>query len=122
MEKETFSVKKRIKSFEYAASGIRLLFQTEHNSRLHAVATLAVIILALVVKVRASEGALLAIAVGLVWITELFNTCVEKMMDFISQENHPSIKLIKDIAAGAVLTAALTAVVIGCLVFIPKFF
>ena len=120
MEKETFSVKKRIKSFDYAASGLRLLFATEHNAWLHLAATIAVIVLALVVRVTATEAGLLTAAVGFVWITELFNTCIEKTMDFISKENHPSIKLIKDVSAGAVLAAAITALTIGCFVFIPK--
>ena len=120
MEKETFSVKKRIKSFDYALSGFRLLFETEHNAWLHLVATVAVILLALIVRVSATEGGLLAVAVGLVWITELFNTCIEKIMDFVSKENHPSIKLVKDVSAGAVLAAAITALAIGCFVFMPK--
>ena len=120
MEKGTFSVKKRIKSFDYAASGLRLLFATEHNAWLHLAATIAVIVLALVVRVTATEAGLLTAAVGFVWITELFNTCIEKTMDFISKENHPSIKLVKDVSAGAVLAAAITALAIGCFVFIPK--
>ena len=120
MEKGTFSVKKRIKSFDYAFSGLRLLFETEHNAWLHLVATVVVIVLAVIVKVSSGEGALLATAIGIVWITELFNTCIEKIMDFVSKENHPSIKLIKDVSAGAVLAAAITALAIGCFVFIPK--
>ena len=121
MEKETFSMRKRIKSFDYAISGLRLLFETEHNAWLHLVATVGVIILAIVVRVSATEGGLLAAAIGLVWITELFNTCIEKIMDFVSKENHPTIKLVKDVSAGAVLAAAITALAIGCFVFIPKF-
>jgi len=120
MEKETFSLTKRIKSFDYAFSGLRLLFATEHNAWLHLAATIAVIVLALVVRVTATEAGLLTAAVGFVWITELFNTCIEKTMDFISKENHPSIKLVKDVSAGAVLAAAITALAIGCFVFIPK--
>ena len=120
MEKETFSLTKRIKSFDYAFSGLRLLFATEQNAWLHLVATIAVIVLALVVRVTATEAGLLTAAVGFVWITELFNTCIEKTMDFISKENHPSIKLVKDVSAGAVLAAAITALAIGCFVFIPK--
>jgi len=120
MEKETFSITKRIKSFDYAFSGLRLLFATEHNAWLHLVATIVVIVIALLLKVTSNEAGLLSVAVGIVWITELFNTCIEKMMDFVSRENHPSIKLIKDLSAGAVLAAAITALAIGCFVFIPK--
>jgi diacylglycerol kinase (ATP) len=120
MEKEKFSWQKRKSSFRYAFSGLHLAFKTEHNAWLHLIATVLVIVLALWLRVSSTDGALLAVAIGLVWISELFNTCIEKMMDFTTTENHPTIKLIKDVSAGAVLTAALTAIAIGCFVFIPK--
>jgi len=121
MEQEKFSLRKRIQSFEYAFSGLRLIFKTDHNVWLHFIATVVVIVLALMVKVSLGEAAFLAIAIGLVWVTELINTCLEKMMDFVSKEKHPDIKYIKDVSAGAVLIAAATSLVIGCIVFIPKF-
>ena len=120
MEQQKFSWQKRANSFQYAFSGIRFLFRSEHNSWLHAAATIVVIFLGIFLKVSSQEAALLTIAIGLVWITEFFNTCIEKMMDFISTETHPSIKLIKDVAAGAVLMAAIISVAIGCFVFLPK--
>ena len=121
MEQEKFSLRKRIQSFEYAFSGLRLIFRTDHNIWLHFIATVVVIALALILKVSLVEAAFLAIAVGMVWVTELINTCLEKMMDFISKEKHPDIKFIKDVSAAAVLVASATALVIGCIVFIPKF-
>jgi diacylglycerol kinase len=66
------------------------------------------------------EAAVLAIVTGIVWITEMLNTCIERIMDFAHPEDHPHIKFIKDLAAGAVLVAAFTAVVAGLLIFIPK--
>jgi diacylglycerol kinase len=50
----------------------------------------------------------------------MVNTALEKTIDFISVEKHPQIKLIKDVAAGAVLIAAIAAVIVGCFIFIPK--
>jgi diacylglycerol kinase (ATP) len=120
MEQEKFSLIKRIKSFEYAFSGLVLIFKTDHNVWLHFIATLLVIVLGFVMKVTLVEAALLTVAVGLVWVTELFNTCLEKMMDFVSKERNPDIKFIKDVSAGAVLVASITALVLGCIVFIPK--
>ena len=120
MKKEKFSWEKRLDSFRFAFSGLRLVFKTEHNAWLHLVATALVIAFALWLRVTPTEASLLAIAIGFVWVSELFNTCIEKIMDFTSVENHPTIKLIKDVSAGAVLTAAITAVAIGCFVFIPK--
>jgi len=121
MEQEKFSLRKRVQSFEYAFSGLRLIVKTDHNVWLHFIATVGVIVLAAIVKVSLPEAAFLAIAIGLVWVTELINTCLEKIMDFVSKEKHPDIKFIKDVSAGAVLVAAATSLVIGCIVFIPKF-
>ena len=120
MEQQKFSFHSRLKSFSYAWSGIRELLVREHNARLHLAATVGVIVASVVFRVSVTEAAVLAVVTGLVWITEMLNTCVEKIMDFIHPEEHPSIKFIKDVAAGAVLAAALSAVVVGLLIFIPK--
>ena len=120
MEQQKFSWQKRANSFQYAFSGFRFLFRSEHNSWLHAAATVVAIAMAFYLKISFAEAAALSLAIGLVWITEMFNTCIEKMMDFVSKEVHPSIKLIKDVAAGAVLMAALVAVAVGCFIFLPK--
>ena len=120
MEQQKFSLHSRLKSFSFAWSGIRELLIREHNARLHLVTTVAVIVAGIVFGVSTTEAAVLAIVTGLVWITEMLNTCVEKIMDFVHPEEHPSIKFIKDLAAGAVLAASLTAVVVGLLIFIPK--
>ena len=58
---------------------------------------------------------------AVVWMAELFNSAIEKAMDFISTEKHPQIKLVKDLAAAAVLITALAAVIVGGIIFIPKF-
>ena len=65
-------------------------------------------------------AAVLAAVTGAVWITEMLNSCIERLIDFFYPEEHPQIKFIKDLAAGAVLVAAITAVVAGLLIFIPK--
>ena len=120
MQTEKFSLRKRSESFGYAFAGIVRFFRTEHNAWLHLVATLSVIVLGIVYHVTPIETAFLVFAIGFVWVAELFNTCIEKIMDFISTEKHPTIKIIKDMAAGAVLLAAITALIIGFAIFIPK--
>jgi diacylglycerol kinase (ATP) len=122
MNKDTkFSIHSRLKSFQYAFDGLVLFFKTEHNAWLHLVCTICVVILTLSVKVSNSEVIALVIAIALVWITEMINTCIEKAMDMISKEYDVRIKVIKDISAGAVLVAAAAALIIGLFVFIPKF-
>lgn len=83
-------------------------------------ATIAVIIAAVVLKVRGVEAAVLVIVAGLVWVTEIVNTAIEHLANHITKERHPEIKIIKDLAAGAVLFAAIVAVIVGLFIFIPK--
>jgi diacylglycerol kinase (ATP) len=101
--------------------GIASFFQREHNAWLHFIATIAVFTLAAWVGVDKNELLALVFAIGFVWVAEIFNTCIERVMDFISDQRHAEIKFIKDLAAGAVLIAALTALAVGAVVFIPKF-
>lgn len=115
-----FSVRARLKSFVYAWAGIIRFFKTEHNAQIHLAATAVTIILAAVLKVNKTEAVAVIFAIAFVWVTEMINTAIEKLMDFISLERHPQIKNIKDMAAGAVLVAAIVAVIIGCIVFLPK--
>src|SRR5882724_8336824 len=119
-QNKPFSLRARAKSFRYALDGIISFFKAEHNSRLHLLATVAVFVAAIVLHVSASEMIALILAIGFVWVAELFNTAVEKIMDFISTEQDEKIKFIKDVSAAAVLVAAGTAIAVGCFVFIPK--
>lgn len=114
-----FSGTDRIRSFSFALSGIVSLVKYEHNARIHLAALLIVVVLGFVFDVELWEWALIAVSAGLVFMAELFNTAVERLADYICSERDEKIRLIKDYAAGAVLIAALLAVVIGLLVFIP---
>lgn len=120
MTNEKFSLRARANSFGYAFRGIRNLLRYEHNAIIHLVATVAVMIAGLLLKLQSWEWVVIVMAAGFVWVTEILNTCIERIMDFISTEHHPNIGIIKDLAAAAVLIAALTAVVAGAIVFIPK--
>jgi diacylglycerol kinase (ATP) len=119
---EDFSIRARVRSFRFALEGIAAFFQSEHNAWLHFMATVAVFTLATLVGVTKTEWLALVFAIAFVWVAEIFNTCIERIMDFISDQRHKEIKLIKDLAAGAVLIAAITALVVGAVVFIPKLF
>ena len=122
MQTEKFSMSKRAYSFYYAIAGILRFFRTEHNAWLHMAATVGVIILTAVFRVTTIEAVMLVFSIGSVWVAEVFNTCIEKIMDFISTERHPQIQLIKDMSAGAVLIAAITALITGLIIFVPKIF
>lgn len=116
----SFSLRARRRSFVFAGEGLRRFFRQEHNAWIHASATLLVTGLAWLLPVTPIEAAVLAIAAGIVWVAEIINTAVEKIMDFISVEKRPAIKYIKDLSAAAVLVASLAAVIAAALIFLPK--
>jgi diacylglycerol kinase (ATP) len=120
MEPQKFSLRSRIKSFSFALAGIRSFIIGEHNARIHLLGTIAVIVVAWFLHVSLTEASALTIVTGLVWITELLNTAVERLADLVTRERDPNIKIIKDLAAGAVLIAAITAVIVGLFIFIPR--
>lgn len=120
MENQKFSIIERIFSFRYAYSGLKYLIRFEHNSRIHFVATLLVIITGFLLKISITDWALLAIAIGIVWLAEIFNTTIEILVDFISPGYDKKAGVIKDLAASGVLIAAIVAFAIGCIIFLPK--
>lgn len=117
-----FSFKVRIQSFQYALAGGRMLLASQHNAWIHALATVLVVIGALVVRISRLEWVLLIFAISLVWAMEALNTAIELLADEISLEQRPRIGKAKDVAAFGVLAAAVAAVLIGLLVFIPHLF
>ena len=119
-EEIKFSWRARAKSFGYAWAGVKSLLQTEHNAWIHLALTIVALLLGWLLHISRLEYAALFIVMALVWICEIFNTCIEKTMDFLSHEHHPQIKLIKDMAAAAVLIMAVVAVLVGCLIFVPR--
>jgi len=120
MQAQKFSIVRQLKSLNHAIAGIKELIITQHNARIHLTATVAVIIISFILNISKQEWMMITIAIGFVWATEMLNTCAEKTMDFISTEKSPEIKSIKDLAAGAVLIASVTAFIIGLIIFIPK--
>lgn len=120
MKQEKFSIRQRLKSFTYAFAGLKVLFQEEHNSRIHLFATVCVILAGMLLKISLLEWVAVAFAVGLVFSGEIFNSAVEDLSDVVCPERDERIKKVKDLAAAAVLVNAITAAVIGLLVFLPK--
>ena len=113
-------IKARLKSFTYAWKGILQFFKTEKNAQVHLLAAVVVIAVSILLKISNTEAIAIVLAVAFVWVAEMINTTLEKTMDFISIEKNESIKMIKDLAAGAVLIASTAAVIIGSIIFIPK--
>jgi diacylglycerol kinase len=115
---KTTSLNSRRKSFSYAFNGLRLIFKQEPNFKLHTVAAAVVIIAGIIRHIHTRQWMAIVFAIGLVWITEAINTCIEMLCNFSCENKfHPEIKVIKDIAAAAVLISAVVSVVIGVIVF-----
>lgn len=121
MQTQKFSLRQRAKSFQYAFEGFRQFFLRDHNAIIHAIATIVVIVMCCFIKLSSTELLFIAIAIGLVWMAELFNTAIEKLCDVVCPQKNPAIKFIKDLSSAAVLVTSVTSVVIGCIIFIPKF-
>lgn len=121
-ETKPFSWKARGQSFGFAWAGILRFFRAEHNAWLHLGATVLVIVLGIILHISRTEAIALVFAIALVWVTEMINTAIEKTMDLLMPQVHPKVKIIKDVAAGAVLIAAMAAAIVGGIIFLPKIF
>ena len=106
-----------LESFNVAFEGIIHVLRTQRNMRIHFLIAVAVLVAALAVDVSKIELIVLLLSIAFVLITEMVNTAVEAAVDIASTSFDPMAKLAKDIAAGAVLIAAVNAVAVGYLVF-----
>lgn len=120
MKSDKFSLRTRMNSFRHAVRGIVALLRDEHNSRIHFLATVIAIALGIIVKINFLEWSILAIVIGLVFVTELINSSLESLSDLIDPEWNEKIRQAKDYAAAAVLFSAIISVLVGALIFIPK--
>ena len=109
----------RLRSFGHAFRGLKVLLQTQHNARIHAVATALVVGAGALLRISSVEWALIVLAIVCVWAAEALNTAVEFVVDLASPEQHPLAAKAKDVAAAGVLIAAIGAAIVGGIVFGP---
>ena len=114
-------VKKLIDSFAYALEGVGEALREERNLKIHFVIAILVLILALLLQFSRLEFVLLLLTISLVLVMELFNTVVERIIDLVCPEYNPKARFIKNVAAGAVLIAAINSAVIGFFLFYNRF-
>jgi diacylglycerol kinase len=113
-------LRRRAASFGHALRGVSAALRSEVHLQFHAVATVLVLGASYYFRLSALEWALVALSVASVWAAELFNTAIETLTNLVSPGYHPLAGKAKDVAAGAVLLAALGALVVGGLVFGPR--
>ena len=112
----------RWKAFVHAWRGLVTLVKTQWNARVHLAATVVICAFGFWFRISAGEWCAVVLAIGLVSVAEAMNTAIETLGDRITQEPDDWIGRAKDLAAGAVLFAALVAVVIGTFVFGPRLY
>lgn len=107
-------------SFNSALTGIKTAFTKERNIKIHAIATITIILISILFQISKLEFIIILLCISLVISLELINTAIEELSNLYSTKYNLNIKSIKDIAAGRVLIASVSSFLIGCIIFIPK--
>ncbi|WP_458626130.1 diacylglycerol kinase [Winogradskyella sp. PC D3.3] len=119
LKKESFLIN-RIKSIGFAFKGMLILIRTEASIKVQLCIALVVTIAGFYFNISKTEWIAQVIMIGLVMSVEGINTAIEAIADFIHPDYHKKIGLIKDVAAGAVFMASITAVIIAGIIYLPK--
>ncbi|MFV9504720.1 MAG: diacylglycerol kinase family protein [Oscillochloridaceae bacterium umkhey_bin13] len=106
-------------AFGYAFAGLRYLLLTQRNAQIHCLVAACAIALGAVLQIARWEWLVLVLIITLVLAAEGFNTALEAAVDLTTTARHPLAKVAKDVAAGTVLLCAISAVIVGCLIFLP---
>ena len=120
MKTDKFSFKSRLGSLKFAFKGLGALLKNEHNARIHLVVALIAITSGMILNINAFEWSLLVIIIGIVFITEILNTSLETLADFVQPEWDEKIRMAKDYSAAAVMISAIISIIVGGIIFIPK--
>ncbi|HBG60050.1 MAG TPA: diacylglycerol kinase family protein [Anaerolineaceae bacterium] len=106
-------------SFKYAGRGLRYVMRTQKNAWIHSAVMIVVMILSFWLQLARLEWVAILLVIGMVWTAEFINTSLESIVNMASPERHPLAQVGKDVAAAAVLFAAIIAVIVGILVLGP---
>lgn len=107
-------------SFKYAFEGIVQTYKGEQNLKIHTFIAILVVVFGFFLKISTVEWFACLILIGLVLMSEFFNTAIEYVVDLASPKIHPLAKAAKDTASAGVLIMAIMAAIVGGIIFIPK--
>jgi len=113
--------KGRLRSLTFAIRGAWLLITTEHSIMVQVAIAVIMTVVGFIMKLSSIEWMFQVLAIGLVLVAESLNTGLEKLSDFVHPDYDDRIGFIKDISAGAATFAAIIAVIIGLIIYLPKF-
>lgn len=120
VDRKKFSLAERLLSFRHAFRGIFCVIRSQHNFRIHLGFAILVVLAGFLFSISALEWLVLMLTIALVLSLEMINSAIEYLVDLVTKERHPLAAKVKDIAAGAVLVAAIISIIIGLIIFIPK--
>ncbi len=112
-------LRSRARSFKYAFRGLWYVIRTQRNAWIHALVSIAVILVGLWLQLVPHDWAVIILAIAMVWTAEFLNTALEAVVDMASPQVHPLARVGKDVGAAAVLIAAILSVFIGLLILGP---
>jgi diacylglycerol kinase (ATP) len=113
-------MKRLINSFGFAFKGLRYATATQPNFRIHLALAIIAVVLGFLLQISFAEWEWIMLAIALVLIVELLNTSIETLVDLVSPGYHEMAGRVKDVCAGAVVIAAVFALVTGIVIFLPK--
>ena len=122
MKRKSNFITNRLKSIGYAFKGAYLLITTEASLKVQFIIGIIVTIAGFYYNLSPTEWILQILTIGIIMALEGINTAIEEMADFVHPDQHKKIGLIKDLAAGAIFIFAITAVIIGIIIYFPKVF
>lgn len=106
-------------SISNAINGLRYLYFSQNNFRIHVLITLLVVAVGIFLNISRLEWIAIILVIGVVWIAETINTVFERLFDLIDESYNPIVKIGKDVSAAAVLLSAIFSALVGFLIFLP---
>lgn len=119
-ERRKFSISRLARSFTFAGKGLRWVWKSEPNFRVHCATAILVVTFGFLLQISRQEWGAIALCIGMVLAAETLNSALEVLADAVHPEEHPLIGKAKDASAGAVLLVSLAAGVVGAIIFCPK--
>ncbi len=106
-------------SVKNAINGLKYLYSSQNNVKIHLLVSICIVILGFLVKINLPQWGLIVLVIGIVWVVEAINTVFERLFDLLDETYNPIIKVGKDVSAAAVLISAFLSIIIGIFVFLP---
>ena len=115
----TMFLKVWLRSLRHAAQGIAFVLRNERNFQIECFVSILVVFFATLLPLSLLEWSVLLFMIGWVLVLEMVNTAIERLLDIVKPNVHPYVRVVKDMAAGAVLIASFIAILVGVLILLP---